>query len=678
MGVSAHAVVIDNTAGCLNTAGLSHDVTSLTVTGTVDARDLQFVADSLTVLEELDLSQAHIMAYSNPLKPLAGTTFSFPADELPADVLMGTGISTIVLPQDLKSLGQASLAGCRNLTAITLPEGLATIGNYALSSSGIKTITVPETVTSIGVAAFSRCDSLTTVTYAAQQVPDFAFLGAKALSNVTLAGNVTEIGKGAFSGCISLGNINFADDNTVRVINAEAFIGAGAQALNLAQMERLEQIGDWAFATSGIASATLPQNITSMGQGAFFYADRLGSVMLPDELSTIPAYAFAGATALAGNVSLPDGVTGMGDYAFYCDSMVSVFTLPASVEILGSWAMAGMTGLDTVNAEPTVVPALGENVWAGVNQPAVMLNTADNDIADLYAAMDQWKEFHILRNYLLGDVNMDGVIDITDVNTVSSIIVNFEIYGEVNYDAADYNHDGAIDITDLNQIVMAVLDGRHEYVRKAKGRNAQAVNVTSDRATIGDFSIESGETREITINLDNSRAYSALQLDIDMPQGLSIVPGTLSATTRDQRHTVMLSSNADRIMLFSQGVDAIAGNEGAIIKMTVKADEAVQGDITLSNLVLVTPKSERFQGCDSYATVGSATGIDNMNACGDKVYTAGNTLVIEASEAGNAQIVAINGMAQDITVEQGRNETTLAGGVYIVRLAGHSYKVIVK
>ena len=137
LAAAAGAVVVENTAGKLEINATDHSITSLAVTGTMDARDFKFIADSLTELTELDLSQVQIVAYQDSLKPLVGTFFSFPADELPASMLMGTGLTSITLPDSLKSIGQAALAGCTDLTAITLPEGLTTIGSYAFSGSGL-------------------------------------------------------------------------------------------------------------------------------------------------------------------------------------------------------------------------------------------------------------------------------------------------------------------------------------------------------------------------------------------------------------------------------------------------------------------------------------------------------------------------------------------------------------
>lgn len=62
---------------------------------------------------------------------------------------------------------------------------------------------------------------------------------------------------------------------------------------------------------------------------------------------------------------------------------------------------------------------------------------------------EHWDSDYI---YPLGDVNLDGKCDITDVN----MIVN-HILGKADYDHADVNGDGVIDVTDVNAAINHIL-----------------------------------------------------------------------------------------------------------------------------------------------------------------------------------------------------------------------------
>ncbi|UKI43797.1 MAG: dockerin type I repeat-containing protein [Porphyromonadaceae bacterium] len=85
--------------------------------------------------------------------------------------------------------------------------------------------------------------------------------------------------------------------------------------------------------------------------------------------------------------------------------------------------MAGMTSLDTIKAHSDAVPALGDSVWAGIDQPNVKLDLTNMALAEDFAHAAQWEHFHILKNYLLGDVNGDGNLDVADVTLLISYIL---------------------------------------------------------------------------------------------------------------------------------------------------------------------------------------------------------------------------------------------------------------
>ena len=651
---AASAVVVENIAGQLEANTTDRNITELTVTGTIDARDVKFIADSLAELRHLDLSEAQVMAYCDSLKPLAGTIFNFPANEFPAALLMGAELETIVMPQTITSIGHAALAGCEGITSIVVPDSVTTIGSYAFSGTGLTSVVLPQAVTTVGEGAWARCMSLESATINLDEVPAHAFMGDTLLSDVTLGEKVTTLGKSAFNGCSALDSVKVAEGNAITTIGTEAFIGAGAQAIDLSTLTRLERVGNWAFATTGITSAALPASVSTLGDGAFFYSPQVGSAVIPEGMTRIPAYAFTG------------------------DSLVSVFTVPASVSYIGGWAMAGMTGLDTINA-PAVVPELGDSVWARVPQSLVMLHTANNDIADLYAAAEQWKEFHILRDYLMGDANNDGNIDVIDVNMMIAVILGQSVSG-FYFELADINGNGEIEVIDINLYINYILNGNYDYIRKAPGRNQPASNFTSDCIEAMPLAINAGETRQLTLVLNNERDYSSLQCDITMPEGLAIVPGSMQVGQRNAGHTIIMSDNCKRMMCYSNAVKAIDGREGTIVTLQVTADDtfAGNGEIAIGNLILATPQHERYVGSDSYSQVSNTSGIDDVDTNANRVYAYGRTLVIETENAGSAVVAAMNGASQEINVQAGRNEIDMPTGFYVVSLAGKGYKVVIK
>ena len=65
------------------------------------------------------------------------------------------GLKSVKIPNTLKELGDDVFLDCKNLTDITIPDGVTTIGAFCFSGCGISTITVPDSVTSISGNPFS-------------------------------------------------------------------------------------------------------------------------------------------------------------------------------------------------------------------------------------------------------------------------------------------------------------------------------------------------------------------------------------------------------------------------------------------------------------------------------------------------------------------------------------------
>jgi hypothetical protein len=436
LAFSASAIEVTTTPGQLASQLEETSVTALTITGEMDARDFLFIANELTSLTSLDLGGVNIVAYNDPQHPLAGPVYNYEAGMLPQSMLMGMKLESIVLPDSLLSIGQAALAGCDRLTEITFPATLTSIGDYAFSGSGLTQVSIPSTVTMVGQGAFAHCFSLQRVSVDASCIGDYAFLGDYQLQSLWLGEQVRRIGN-------------------------EAFHGTGIQSLDASTAATLDSVGSWAAASTPITSVSLPASVTQLGEGAFFGTTQLSSVSLPTSLEAVPAYAFAGGSQVLADSLLHEGLDSIGDYAFYNWDNTHYFYIPGSVKYIGTRAMAGMTALDRIDVAADTPPALGEDVWAGVDQPAVKLGVPSNNAAELYSSAEQWKEFYIMHYFLKGDVNGDGIVDVSDINLVVNYILgkNPEPFIFVNADMDDNND---IDVSDVNGIVNIILGSASE------------------------------------------------------------------------------------------------------------------------------------------------------------------------------------------------------------------------
>lgn len=437
LGIVANATDITVQAGGLAEA-VADDITAttLTVTGKINAEDIAFIAEKMTELKAIDLSNAKIVAYSG--EPIITGKNEYAENTLPAHSLMGTKISSIVLPLGLVEIGEAALSSTP-ITTIIIPKTVTTIGQGAFSNCDeLVSIELPASVTSVASHVFLDCDKLETVKCGAgiTTIPQSMFARCKSLSDVTLSDNVNVIELKAFSGCSNLANMVFPAKLTK--IGDEAFQQTGLIEANLSLCENLTEIGEWAFSRcASLQKVVLNDNVSSIGEGAFFDNAQLTEFNVPASCTSISDYMMKGDANVVAEKLLHAGVAEIGDYSLMGMNNVSTFTLPASVMAIGNNAFEGWTALKELNVVDHIdVPQLGETVWQGVDQSLATLTVSNATMFDAFSAADQWSEFNIQIADLTGVLDEELFLGRVDAYFVgnnlvvkaSSEIVDMHIY----------------------------------------------------------------------------------------------------------------------------------------------------------------------------------------------------------------------------------------------------------
>ena len=168
---------------------------------------------------------------------------------------------------------------CANLTSVTLPESIISIGYYGFfGCSKLTSITIPSSVMNIGLCAFDNCGKLYKQEnyqeeYGVEYLDNWAIECDSSVTNVKLRKNTKGIAGGAFSNCKNLTKITI-QPNLIS-IGDSAFSGCSSLT-SIAVPSSVTSIGSSAFdGCSSLTNITLPESVTNIGDGAFFGCDNL-------------------------------------------------------------------------------------------------------------------------------------------------------------------------------------------------------------------------------------------------------------------------------------------------------------------------------------------------------------------------------------------------------------------
>ena len=274
-----------------------------------------------------------------------------------------------------------------------------------------------------------------------------------------------------------------------------------------------------------------------------------------------------------------------------------------------------------------------------------------------------------------GDVNNDASVNVTDIVTVASYIVG-KTTDVFIFEAADMTKDGKINIVDIVAIANIILSDSSESNVLAQ----RCAPNSSDIIKIEDFAAGKNQSQQVAIEMTNASDYSACQMDIRLPKGMSIAECELASAATD--HMVAyreLPDGAVRVLVYSLTCRTLPDSEEGIIRLRTTTDNQFEGgEIVVENILFADRGQNEYRLYDSVANVNLATGVSatDMDCV---VYAENRSIVIISPCDQQATITSVDGVSRTYTLNEGRNEIAAPqAGIYIVTLADKTFKVIVK
>ena len=332
-------------------------------------------------------------------------------------------LTSVTFPETLTSIGSHAFEGARiRNQSVIIPPNVTTIGDYAFAWSTLRNVTLGESVTSIGVNAFRYNYVLT---------------------SINIPSSVTSIGGAAFAECWKLTSIYISDmtawcNITIGVLYGVAghpFEGTpdanhhiylnGEEVKDLLVPNDVTSIHENTFKNcDGLTSVIIPPSVTSISDLAFDNCSGLTSVIIGKGVASIGMDAFRGCIGLSSIIVeednqvydsrngcnaiietatntlikgchsslIPEGITSIGNYAFYGRTGLTSMTIPSSVTSIGNQSFANCENLAVVTCNATTVPSTNTNAFDGSYTEYATLIVPDEALSD-YQTTAPWSNF---------------------------------------------------------------------------------------------------------------------------------------------------------------------------------------------------------------------------------------------------------------------------------------------
>ncbi len=152
--------------------------------------------------------------------------------------------------------------------------------------------------------------------------------------------------------------------------------------------QSITEIGDFAFARTGLKEINIPEGVQHIGYGAFYHCDNLQNVTIPETVTEIEPSAFDNTgwiknwknnvgqdylivgdgilIAYAGKesvVNIPNEVKSIAAGVFKDHTGITAVNIPANLQIIGEEAFAGCRNLKTVNGMDGVTEIKDRAFW---------------------------------------------------------------------------------------------------------------------------------------------------------------------------------------------------------------------------------------------------------------------------------------------------------------------------
>ena len=598
------------------------------------------------------------------------------------------------ISNSVTSIGESAFERCIGLTSIAIPNSVTSIGyNAFYGCTGLTEITIPDAVTSIGGNAFYGCNGLNDV---------YSYIVDPA--HINMGYSVFELYPGNYEARTLHVPVGTADDyqsdkkwsryfgsiyeigfepilvTSIEMDKASAQLMVG-ESLQLTATVLPEDATDksvtWASSNVSVAmvddnglvtaidsgSATIyattndgtnlnascevnvttsvtPQTFDNQFSVTDISAKHGDVVVIP--VSLINHQSFA---AFQTDVFLPEGFSMVTDED---DEYIVTPTARLTTDHVLMTSDANNGSVRVLCYSPNTLPisgSEGELFYITVQVPEDADGRYTIALRNTLLTTTEYQEMGVpdaegqmdIYAFIPGDANDSRTVTVTDIVVTAQYVLDLNPDPFI-FEAADMNGDGNVTVTDIMLIAYLI---NHPTMNAPK--RSPALADCNDRMSGEGVALNVGETRTVSIILDNEMDYSAFQLDLTLPEGLTA--SNFQLTDRAGNHAFDVSainSGKLRVLCYSPAIETIDGHSGALLTFEVTATGTVMGDITVDGIELVTTDCQTIRpnafsigintmtSVNELSTAKAVARVDYFNLAGQRIDRpeSGVTLVV--------------------------------------------------
>lgn len=189
-----------------------------------------------------------------------------------------TSLTSIKLPNKLENFWDNAFYGCTSLNNIEMPSTVVGIYNHVFDGcTSLTNVKFNDSYTTLGTHVFKNCP-LDAVTFpnTLKSIGEYAFESTN-LKTVDLSNTqITSLPNGSFYDCEQLSDVKLPKELTY--IGEKAFYKSTIASITFPPS--LEKIGAWAFQNTQLTNVVIPTQCSSIEQGAFIDNANLTTVVI--------------------------------------------------------------------------------------------------------------------------------------------------------------------------------------------------------------------------------------------------------------------------------------------------------------------------------------------------------------------------------------------------------------